>query len=559
MFRYHTAILLMKFENNRAAWSLALLLCLVLVAGISHTILDWQRDRELAELGSLPPTGAGVIDNSVYPTPLFKELGAAANEWSKESQGNTRQKRVRFAGIALEGMRADALEIKLFDDTTLTAVRDRYVAQIMPVIEGGQAWVGHVKDEPGSEVVLVTKGNLMSGTIDVDAKSFEIMPVKEGVHAIREIDNTKTPTDFEPPSPEGMTLESDQPIGNADSTAINGSGNVIDVLIGYTPGARIRAGGVSAMEARILNAVMKTQQAFLNSEVLVRLNMVGLMETDYTETGSMAETHARLKNDGDGFLDELHQMRDRLGADVVVLFSTDANHCGLAPIMVQPSSAFESNAFIVVHDDSKNACLGQNNALAHEFGHLLGLAHEMDNSSLKGASHEAYGYRVCGVFRDIMASACAGEPRVPYYSNPNIMYLGQPTGVSGSIDAVRVMNASSAVVAHFRSSPSAEKNPVPPLGLQARRTSGNGIALVWSDRASNEGGYTVERSAEDEGLWTEIANLAGNSGSFVDTNIQSGKRFEYRVRAWNSRGYSKYSNIVKVDSGMIAPAVAVSR
>lgn len=36
-----------------------------------------------------------------------------------------------------------------------------------------------------------------------------------------------------------------------------------------------------------------------------------------------------------------------------------------------------SHAFIVVHDDSKNACLGQNNVLAHEFGHLLGLAHEM--------------------------------------------------------------------------------------------------------------------------------------------------------------------------------------
>lgn len=218
-----------------------------------------------------------------------------------------------------------------------------------------------------------------------------------------------------------------------------------------------------------------------------------------------------------------------------------------------------SHAFIVVHDDSKNACLGHNSVLAHEFGHLLGLAHEIENSSLDGASQEAYGYRVCGVFHDIMASACAGEPRIPYYSNPKIMYLGQPTGVSGSIDAARVMNASSAVVAHFRNSPSTERIPVPPLGLQARRTSGNAIALVWSDRASNEGGYSVERSTEDEGLWTEIANLAGNSGHFVDTNIQPGKRFEYRVRTWNSRGYSQYSNIVKVDLGMTSPAVAVSQ
>ena len=69
----------------------------------------------------------------------------------------------------------------------------------------------------------------------------------------------------------------------------------------------------------------------------------------------------------------------------------------------------------------------------------------------------------------------------------------------------------------------------------------------------------VERSTEDEGLWTEIASLAGNSGSFLDTNIQPGKRFEYRVRAWNSRGYSQYSNIVKVDLGMTSPAVAVSQ
>jgi len=438
-------------------------------------------------------------------------------------------------------------------------VRDHYVAQIMPVIEGGQAWVGHVKDEPGSEVVLVTKGNFMSGTIEHDAKSFEIMPVKDGVHAIREIDNTATPADFEPAHPDDMTLESSQPIVRADSNEINGRGSVMDVLIGYTPDARIRAGGVSAIEARILNAVMKTQQAFRNSEVQVRLNVVGLMETDYTETGNMAETHARLKNDGDGFLDDLHQARDRLGADVVVLFSADANHCGVAPIMVQPNAAFASNAFIVVHDDSKNACLGQNSALAHEFGHLLGLAHEMDNSSVKGSSQVAYGYRVCGVFRDIMASACAGEPRVSHYSNPNIMYQGQPTGVSGSIDAVRVMNANSAVIADFRKSPSADRIPAPPQGLQARRLSENDIALVWSDRASNEGGYSVERSSEDDGFWAEIAALAGNTGSFVDTNTQPGKRFEYRVRAWNSRGHSQYGNVVKVDLGMTSQPVAVSQ
>ncbi|MBU1870251.1 MAG: fibronectin type III domain-containing protein [Candidatus Omnitrophica bacterium] len=62
--------------------------------------------------------------------------------------------------------------------------------------------------------------------------------------------------------------------------------------------------------------------------------------------------------------------------------------------------------------------------------------------------------------------------------------------------------------------------------------------LSWQDKSSNEEGFKIWRSGR------EIASTTANVNTYIDTNAISGRRYYYRVRAFNRFGYSNYSNLV---------------
>lgn len=88
--------------------------------------------------------------------------------------------------------------------------------------------------------------------------------------------------------------------------------------------------------------------------------------------------------------------------------------------------------------------------------------------------------------------------------------------------------------------------PAPPSHLAAARTADNTAGLAWKDNSSREGGFIVERQ-EDGGLWTVIATLGANETSYADSTRKSGKKYAYRVRAFNLLGHSPYSNVAQAD------------
>ena len=84
--------------------------------------------------------------------------------------------------------------------------------------------------------------------------------------------------------------------------------------------------------------------------------------------------------------------------------------------------------------------------------------------------------------------------------------------------------------------------PLPaPTNLNATAVSSSQINLVWSDNASNETGFRIERS-QDGTSFTEINTVAANATTYADTGLSASTQYWYRVRAYNGSGPSGYTN-----------------
>ena len=242
-----------------------------------------------------------------------------------------------------------------------------------------------------------------------------------------------------------------------------GTDVTIDVAVIYTPAAREAAGGAAALEAVIDLMVAETNQAYAASGVHQRLALVARSEVPYRETGVGFFDLRRLRDPSDGRLDEVHDLRDRVGADLVHLIVARSNVCGIAYLQ----GVFGLTA---------SKCGGW--TFAHELGHNMGLQHDRFEVNRNGelSPHPAYGYvnqrafaggaPVSSRWRTIMSypTQCiynGSDPcrRLLRYSNPRQRYAGDPlgvaygaggSGVDGPADAASVLNATGPAVAARR-------------------------------------------------------------------------------------------------------------
>ena len=84
--------------------------------------------------------------------------------------------------------------------------------------------------------------------------------------------------------------------------------------------------------------------------------------------------------------------------------------------------------------------------------------------------------------------------------------------------------------------------PAAPSDLSATVVSQTVIDLAWTDNATNETGYRVERSPDGTTNWTAVATLAANATSYSDTGLTANTTYYYRVFAFNTGGDSAPSN-----------------
>ncbi len=94
--------------------------------------------------------------------------------------------------------------------------------------------------------------------------------------------------------------------------------------------------------------------------------------------------------------------------------------------------------------------------------------------------------------------------------------------------------------------------PDAPTGASAVNVSGTENTVTWTDVASTETGYFVERSVNG-GAYTQIATTSANATSYSDTGASADNTYRYAVRAFNGGGNSAYSTTDYVVTATVAP------
>jgi hypothetical protein len=284
------------------------------------------------------------------------------------------------------------LMLNLFDDAIFRAVLDRREVRSKSVI-----WLGHIEGIDKSQVTLVIEDAVMAGNIRLPGAYFQVRYVGPGLHSLRQIDESHFP-------PEGQPIPTDtarSETAHDSGIAATDDGSRFDVLVVYTPAARAAAGGTTAMGALINLAVAETNTAYSRSAVIPRLRLVHQEEVSYTESGDFSTDLNRLTNPSDGFIDNVHALRNAHGADLVSLIIEGVSLCGLAWLMLTESNSFQASAFSVV----ARICATGNFSFGHELGHNMGLQHDRADAPADGVFSFSHGYvDTPHGFRDIMGS-----------------------------------------------------------------------------------------------------------------------------------------------------------
>ena len=70
--------------------------------------------------------------------------------------------------------------------------------------------------------------------------------------------------------------------------------------------------------------------------------------------------------------------------------------------------------------------------------------------------------------------------------------------------------------------------------------------MKWTDNATNETGYRIDRRNSVSGTWSELGTAGANDTVYVDSTVQKETQYTYRVAAYNSSTESEYSDTVRI-------------
>ncbi len=91
-----------------------------------------------------------------------------------------------------------------------------------------------------------------------------------------------------------------------------------------------------------------------------------------------------------------------------------------------------------------------------------------------------------------------------------------------------------------------------PSGLAALAVSSTEISLTWTDNATNESGYSIERTTGNS--FEIVTTLPVNASTYIDQGLQDNTKYTYRVRALGVSENSPYSNSSTATTGKEASA-----
>ena len=425
-----------------------------------------------------------------------------------------------------------AVRLNLFEDAGFDWAVERTTRT-----ERGYALSGPLAGVEAGTATLVVNGDVVVGSAWTP----------EGAYRIRTVGRTQIVERVDPSR--GAACEGAAEIGplrsgaagrasarsasDAEESAAQDDGSEIDALVVYTPKARRRIGGHRAMLAEIDHDMAWTNEALGVSDAAHRVRLVAAVEVDYEEQ-TLSGDLGPLARPGDGRMDEVHALRDRHAADVVMLKRTSG---GAAYMLTRLDASISSPwAFAIAGG------IGDPATFPHALGHLMGVDHARGDEGSNGNLPFPYshGYVLPDVrssegwkYRTIMQASGGNLPR---FSTPRQRFHGVPLGVPGDeptarldgpADAVRSMDETRRLVANYRRSATRCRYRLSPPAAPEVPAAGGTYSLrveadagcAWTARAadgfttvasgsSGVGDGTVEYRVPANGGWPREAALA---------------------------------------------------
>jgi hypothetical protein len=418
------------------------------------------------------------------------------------------------------------IRLNLFDDADFSGVLDR----IEENASGSTTFTGHLEGVPLGNFILVTRDLMMVGTVKMPGAYYRIGYLQDGIHAIYEMNEGAIPLELEP-----ILSPSASHPGPQNSPAAD-DGSVIDVLVVYTEQAQANVGaeGFATMNDLIDLAVAETNTSYVDSGISQQLNLVHSDQITYSEIAfGWTQTITRLKGTSEGFMDEVHTIRDDHCADAVVLLVDNEDSCGIGYINSNAATAF---SVVSTH------CATGNYSFGHELGHNMGAYHDwyVDNTNTYAHGYVNYPDR----WRTIMAydTDCTDRgvncTRLQYWSNPLLSQGGDPLGVPDGTSRACVegvhdpicdadnhvkLNDTAITVANFRDT--ALCAPTYNINGYVRDESGTGINAISVDFGgaqtsvnTDSSGYYTQTGFED-GFYTVSLTKSGYSFSPFEDRV----------------------------------------
>ncbi|MEP6906591.1 MAG: FG-GAP-like repeat-containing protein [Pseudoxanthomonas sp.] len=402
--------------------------------------------------------------------------------------------------------------------------------------DGNWTWIGRVVGGDQKQEAILTFGEkAVYGSIPQRSGAPLSLQTRAGaLYAVQtDLSKVKNPntaaTDMMVPPAmalrAGLMASKAQVSQSAVSAKASGAASTVDVAIGYTQGFATAQGSDSAAVTRLTFLIAVGNQSFENSLITGALRLVSAVKVNYTDTTTnqaALEELTGVRNEAaiavPASLAPIRTAREQFGADLVVLvrkFQTPENDgCGIAwlngagQVAINPATD-DDFGFAVVSDGNDRGTDGNSyfcaeETLVHELSHLMGSAHDRDNSKsttgalLYGRYPYSFGMKTAasaGNFYTIMAYGENNQNFYRTFSNPLVLKCGPAgnlsCGVANNTDNARSLNQTIPVVATFRA------RVVPFQGVYSDFDGDGRSDMVWRNSADGR-----------NQIW-----LAGNSAS----------------------------------------------
>lgn len=268
--------------------------------------------------------------------------------------------------------------------------------------------------------------------------------------------------------------------GDSDQQTTFGSqpAPVIDMLILYDAEARTNENtdpnnpnSSLGIETLIQTAVANSNLALENSQAQTRVSGFYVAEVTGVQTNNngFQNNLLNLRNNS-----SVRTLRNQIGADVISMIVGISQHnwgaCGYSFVQTHPKCGFLQDQVPDCNDGNDfndyaynmvtSACAIDDDTFTHELGHLMGANHARDEflgvpnwptEVVQNGYQEAFGYHHSN-FYSIMTIGSTSTRRL-YFSNPNVLFNGHPTGVANTRHNQYTIDQLSPVMSTLRERP----------------------------------------------------------------------------------------------------------